>query len=76
MDLLSTYLTVIMVMLVAYPFVLIGLRFATSDCDLTQSKITNRFNYGFALVLLVLMIAHIQTETFHAVGLLELFRPE
>ncbi|EHV5549121.1 NrfF protein [Vibrio vulnificus] len=74
MELLSTYLTIIMVMLIAYPFVLVGLKAASNGCEVT--KVTNRFNYGFSLILLIFMIAHIQTETFYAAGLLEMFKPE
>ncbi|EGR0099827.1 NrfF protein [Vibrio vulnificus] len=76
MELLSTYLTIIMVMLISYPFVLVGLKAASNGCEVTKVKVTNRFNYGFSLILLIFMIAHIQTETFYAAGLLEMFKPE
>ncbi|MEK0273419.1 NrfF protein [Vibrio vulnificus] len=76
MERLSPYLTTILAMLIAHPFFLVGLKAASNGSEVTKGKVTNRFNYGFSLILLIFMIAHIQTETFYAAGLLEMFKPE
>ncbi|WP_436322504.1 NrfF protein [Vibrio cidicii] len=73
---LSTYLAVMMALLIGYPFALVGVKLANSGCRLAKQKWVNRFNYFFALILLIFMIAHIHSDTFLAIELLQWFQPE
>jgi hypothetical protein len=73
---LSTYLAAMMVLLIGYPFGLVGVKLANSGCRVAKQKWVNRFNYFFALILLIFMIAHIHSDTFLAIELLQLFKPE
>ncbi|EPF2927369.1 NrfF protein [Vibrio navarrensis] len=73
---LSTYLAAMMVLLIGYPFGLVGVKLANSGCRVAKQKWVNRFNYFFALILLIFMIAHIHSDTFLAIDLLQWFKIE
>ncbi|KGK11015.1 NrfF protein [Vibrio navarrensis] len=73
---LSIHLAAMMVLLIGYPFGLVGVKLANSGCRVAKQKWVNRFNYFFALILLIFMIAYIHSDTFLAIELLQLFKPE